>query len=318
MKKPFSLFAAAGRSRSLTKVHELVRELKVGQVMTPNPYTLPPDATMQDLKDLMREHRISGVPVVDESGLCGIVSLEDLIHALEQQAMAAPLRQFMTPLPLVIAHDQEPLMEAFKRLEQNDVGRVPVVNAQEQLVGIVTRSDIIASLLKALQEVYNEVEKARECSPQDFFEALRSDSTNLLLRYHVEAGDFARGGEASAKIKRALLRIGASPALARRVAIATYEAEVNLIIHSTRGGSILVDVTPQEIRVVVQDSGPGIPDVEQARRPGYSTASPRAREMGFGAGMGLVNIRKSGDTFDIQSELGRGTFLKVSFFTNGN
>ena len=161
--------------------------------------------------------------------------------------------------------------------------------------------------------MYSDSERLCDCSPRYFFDALRSDATNLLLRYHVEAGDFAHGGEASARIKRALLRIGASPRLARRVAIAAYEAEINLIIHTNRGGSLLVDVTPQEIRVVVQDSGPGIPDVEEARRPGFSTASPRAREMGFGAGMGLTNIERCSDRLDIWSALGVGTRLEIVF-----
>ncbi len=312
MKKPFALFAA-DKAPSLSKVHELIRELKVSQVMTKTLYTLPPDATMQEVKDLMRQHRISGVPVVDAQGLCGIVSLEDLIHALEQQALSAPIRQFMTPMPLVVARAQEPLLEAFKRLEQHNVGRMPVLDGHGALVGIVTHTDIIASLLKSLQDVYTEDERLCDCNPQYFFDALRSDATNLLLRYHVEAGDFAHGGEASARIKRALLRIGASPRLARRVAIAAYEAEINLIIHTNRGGSVLVDVTPQEIRVVVQDSGPGIPDVEEARRPGFSTASPRAREMGFGAGMGLTNIERCSDRLDIWSALGVGTRLEIVF-----
>ena len=125
--------------------------------------------------------------------------------------------------------------------------------------------------------------------------------------------DFAQGGDASAKIKQALLRIGASPQLARRVAIATYEAEVNLIIHTDSGGFILADIQPTEINIVAQDSGPGIPDVELARQPGYSTATPEIREMGFGAGMGLTNIDRCTDKMSLWSAVGVGTRLQMTF-----
>ena len=171
-------------------------------------------------------------------------------------------------------------------------------------MGIITRGDITVALLAALQELYTEAEAAQE-RPQRFFDALESENTSLLLRYSIRKGDFARGGDASAKIKRALLRIGASPQLARRVAIATYEAEVNLIIHTVDGGLILADIQPSEITVVAQDSGPGIPDVDLARQPGYSTATPEVREMGFGAGMGLVNIERCTDKMSLWSAVSR-------------
>ena len=327
MKKHFTLLSLIGREGALSKVHELVRELKVSHVMTSSILTLPADATMHELKDLLREHRISGVPVIAESGagddedededddekeMVGIVSIENLIQALEAGKLDAPIAEFMTREDLIIARAEEPVMEAVKRFEHTGVGRLPVLDDEDKLVGIITRGDVMVALLQALQDVYDEAEQL-QAQPRYFFEALESEETNLLLRYHIDADDFSKGGEASAKIKQALLRIGASPQLARRVAIATYEAEINLVIHTTKGGFILADVRPSEITIVAQDSGPGIANVEQAQQPGYSTASSQVREMGFGAGMGLSNIKRCSDDMTMWSAIGVGTRLQINF-----
>jgi len=312
MKRQFALQGFLGSGGALTKIHELVREMQVSRVMTTSVFTLPPDATMQQLKELLRAHRISGLPVVRGQELVGIVSIEDLIHALEVQRLDASIQEFMTSENLVTAYAQEPVMEALRRFEKTGIGRMPVLDARNKLVGVVTRGDITLALLDALQELYTEAE-AYQARPQRFFDALESESTSLQLRYRVEKGDFARGGDASAKIKRALLQIGASPQLARRVAIATYEAEVNLIIHTNNGGLILADIQPSEIAIVAQDSGPGIPAVDLARQPGWSTATPEIREMGFGAGMGLTNIERCTDKLSIWSAVGVGTRVLMTF-----
>jgi CBS domain-containing protein/anti-sigma regulatory factor (Ser/Thr protein kinase) len=312
MKRQFAFLGFMGRGTALTKIHELVREMPVARVMTANLLTLPPDASMRELKELLREHRISGVPVIESDRLVGVVSIEDVIHALEQQRLEAPIQEYMTSEGLIIAHAQEPVMEALRRFETTGIGRMPVLDNREKLVGIITRGDITVALLHALQELYTEAEAVQD-RPQYFFEALESENTSLQLRYHVEQGNFANGGDASAKIKRALLRIGASPQLARRVAIATYEAEINLIIHTDSGGLILADIQPTEITIVAQDSGPGMPDVDLARQPGYSTATPEIREMGFGAGMGLTNMERCADKMSLWSAVGVGTRLQMTF-----
>ena len=286
MKHRFTLLSLLGGDGGLGKVHELIREIRVSRVMTTTLFTVAPDALMSELKELMRAQHISGVPVVENGVLAGIVSIEDLIHALAEGKLASPVRDFMTCGDLIVAHANEPVMEAVRRFEATKIGRMPVLDTQDRLVGIITRGDIIEALLTALQEVYSEVERIQD-HPEYFFEALESDSTSLVLRYNVKHRDFSRGGDASARIKQALLRIGASPILARRVAIATYEAEINLIIHTDNGGTITADIKPYEISVLAEDRGPGIADVELARQPGYSTATAEVREMGFGAGMGL-------------------------------
>ncbi|MBN1261873.1 MAG: CBS domain-containing protein [Anaerolineae bacterium] len=313
MSQQFTLFARMGKDLPLTILHELTRELKASSVMTAELVTISSTDSMRHVKAVMREHRISGIPVVDDGILKGVISVEDLIRALERQALDLPVSEFMTT-NLITAHSEEPVLEALKRLEETGVGRLLVLNGDERLAGMLTKGDIVAGLLHALQEAYAHAERlARENQPRYFFDALVSDETSLILRYRVRVNDFTHGGQASAKIKKALLQIGASPQLSRRVAIATYEAEINLIIHTTDGGHIVAEIRPDQIVVVAHDSGPGIPDVALACQPGYSTASELAREMGFGAGMGLVNIDRCADEMDIWSAVGVGTRVEMRF-----
>ena len=157
-------------------------------------------------------------------------------------------------------------------------------------IGILTKGDITLGLLKALQRDY-QTEELRTYRASHLFEDIISDRTSLILRYTIKQGDFTQGGTASSYIKRALLRLGANPQIARRCGIAAYEAEMNLIIHTTNGGIIRVEIEPHQITMEAYDDGPGIKDIELAMRPGYSTASEEIRELGFGAGMGLVNIQ---------------------------
>ena len=128
--------------------------------------------------------------------------------------------------------------------------------------------------------------------------------------YHVTGMDFTNAGRASTGIKDTLKRIGMHPAVVRRVAVAAYEAEMNVIIHARRG-DLWLRVTPNSVVVDVEDEGPGIPDIGLAMQEGYSTASRELREMGFGAGMGLPNIKRQADVFEINSDVGRGTRLHI-------
>ena len=143
-----------------------------------------------------------------------------------------------------------------------------------------------------------------------------SEDTSIVLRYTVKARDFDHGGEASTRFKRSLQNLGISPQVLRRVAIATYEAEMNLILHTTEGGSIRADVRPHAIHIDITDPGPGIPDVDLAMQPGFSTAPAWIREMGFGAGMGLKNIQDCADEMSLTSDPTEGTHLHIRFTPN--
>lgn len=128
----------------------------------------------------------------------------------------------------------------------------------------------------------------------------------IHLEYVVPGDDFTRAGEASADLKARLKKLGLSSESIRKVSIAMYEGEINLAIHAG-GGQISVDVAPDNVYMCLQDQGPGIPDVKLAMKEGYSTAPDEVRSLGFGAGMGLPNMKKYSDEFDIQSTVGVGT-----------
>lgn len=137
----------------------------------------------------------------------------------------------------------------------------------------------------------------------------------LTLEFQLEGLDFLRAGEASSEVKKRLKKLGFAPEVVRRAAIAAYEAEMNVIIHAQRG-VMRIEISPLKVVIVVEDEGPGISDIELAMQEGYSTAPDQIREMGFGAGRGLPNIRRCADELDIQSRVGEGTCLKIVIYTD--
>lgn len=133
----------------------------------------------------------------------------------------------------------------------------------------------------------------------------------MSLKYHVTPTDFTRAGEASSDVKNKLKKLGVSPDIVRKVAIAMYEGEINMVIHAN-GGDINVDITPDAIVMQLKDVGPGIVDIDKAMQAGYSTAPDDVRSLGFGAGMGLPNMKKNSDTMDIKTILGQGTTVTMT------
>jgi serine/threonine-protein kinase RsbT len=128
----------------------------------------------------------------------------------------------------------------------------------------------------------------------------------IQLIYQVSTEDFTRAGEASSDVKGKLKKMGVSPEIVRKVAIAMYEGEINMVIHA-EGGTIEVTISPDEIIMVLADKGPGIADIEQAMQAGFSTAPDNVRSLGFGAGMGLPNMKKYSDEMEIKTVIGVGT-----------
>jgi anti-sigma regulatory factor (Ser/Thr protein kinase) len=135
----------------------------------------------------------------------------------------------------------------------------------------------------------------------------------VKLNYRVYPEDFAKAGDASSNTKKVLKKLGIPSDITRRAAVATYEAEMNIIIHSS-GGEIIVNIWTTKIEIIAKDCGPGIPDIDKAMQKGYSTASDHVREMGFGAGMGLPNMKRCSDGFLIDSKGGEGTTVTMIFY----
>ena len=183
-------------------------------------------------------------------------------------------------------------------------------------VGDVGKWDIVGHLrtrstMKSLGyvSVWHPLQKAKNKAYKTATDLLNAQR-EMEFEFKLEGGNFSRAGAASSEVKKLLKQLNVNPTVIKRIVIALYEAEVNVVAHAWEG-VMHVTFDSQAIRVVVADKGPGIPDIGLAMQEGYSTASPEVREMGFGAGMGLPNMKKNCDTLDIQSEVGVGTTVTM-------
>jgi len=299
------------KSAISTKIQELAYEIKICEAMTKNIIIASPDESLNSIREKLKRNKISGLPVIDDDKLVGLVSIEDLIKSLIHGKTNAKAENIMTKKVEVLYQD-EPLVHAINIFDKRSYGRFPVVDRKtRKLTGIITKGDIMKCLLKKLEIVYH-AEEIQKYRASHIFEDIISDKTSILLKYKVESNNINSAGEKSSNLKLNLLRLGFPPGIVRRIAIATYEAEVNIILYS-QGGEIIVSADKHKIKINAIDKGPGIPDIEKAMQPGFSTAPDWVRELGFGAGMGLPNIKNCSNVMKIVSRSGIGTNLEFSF-----
>ena len=300
----------AGEKRQVSFAQVLVFELRVRNAMTSPPITATPADTLRSIQHLMKAHRISGVPILANDVLVGIVSIEDIITALDGGYINDPVERWMSR-KIVTLRDHFSLVRAVAEFDRHGYGRFPVLDANNRLVGIITRGDITVCLMHHLER------RAEEAIAKEaVLAAARTadeKAQRIVINAEVKSGDFESAGKLSQRMREALRARGVAPDARRRAAIIAYEAETNIIIHSL-GGRITAAIDPKKVRIKAVDSGPGIENIKLALQEGWSTAGPLARELGFGAGMGLPNIKRCADRFSIQSELGRGTELQATVF----
>ncbi|MHC4144864.1 MAG: CBS domain-containing protein [Planctomycetota bacterium] len=292
-----------------TKTQELVYETKAGEAMTSPVVTVEPETSMNELREILRSHRISGTPVISGDRLVGVISIEDFINWLANGPPEATVAERMTKNATTVYED-EPLVKVVSMLDRHGFGRLPVVRrGDNNLVGIVTRGDIIKGLLHKLEIGYQE-EEIHRYRASHIFEDIIADHTALVFQYCVTGKDFKKAGFGATRLKKTLGRLEIHPQVLRRAAIIAYEAEMNIVIY-TDGGELMAKVEPGQITIEARDDGPGIADIEQALKPGYSTAEDWVRELGFGAGMGLCNIQNCADQTSLDSRVGDGTRLEA-------
>jgi CBS domain-containing protein/anti-sigma regulatory factor (Ser/Thr protein kinase) len=300
----------------VTKTQEMVYETTVGEVMAPKMVTVGPDQTMAEFRLILRDNGISGTPVVEHGKLVGIVSIEDLINAFTENAINAPVRARMKT-KVECLYTDELLVHCIAKFSKYGYRRYPVLNRDNELVGITTKGGIVEGLLRKLEMEYEQSESkaafARSClSLQKLFNEISADEVRLTFKHDVAGQNLKDAGKAASELKNVLKKLGICPKLLRRVGVATYEAEINLASY-TQGGEIRAWVDKGGIMVEAIDHGPGIPDVELAMQPGYSTAPDWVRELGFGAGMGLANMKKCADKIELKSSVPDGTHLTMQF-----
>lgn len=281
---------------------ELIYRLKIKDIMTTSVRTASPDTPLRGVQHLMRENKISGVPIVDGERLVGLVSVDDIIRALDQGYIDSPCALHMSR-KVVVLEDDMPVSFGISRFEKYRYGRFPVLNREKVLVGIVTSRDITSGLLPELNRTLLELEAVlnRQAAP--------TPAGTVHRVFVVRQFDYENAGRASTELKRLLQERGVGRAHQRRAAIASFELEMNLVNHSW-GGQLSFRIDPEQVAIEARDRGPGIENLDLALTEGYSTANDWIRSLGFGAGMGLPNTRRNTDEFDLSSQVGTGTQVR--------
>ena len=287
-------------------VMELLQRFKVRDVMKRTVISVPRSASLRDAQRLMRENRISGLPVAEEGRLYGIVSVNDIINALDGCWINDTCEKRMAT-NLVVLEAGMPLAYALRYFNNYTYGRFPVLDSDRKLVGIISQRDVMRALLLEMTVELRKLErKAANTVPE------RASDKYLRKDWAVLHNDLASAGKAANEIRQILKDKKVERSLARRVAVAAYELEINICIHS-HGGVLTFIIDDTKIIVQAKDKGPGIADIEWACRDGTSTANDWIRSMGFGAGMGLSNSKRVSDAFEITSEGGRFTQVICAF-----
>ncbi|MCL2381835.1 MAG: CBS domain-containing protein [Treponema sp.] len=290
-------------------VLELIYQLKIKDVMNSAIITAGKTDSLRRVQGMMRENYITGLPVTDGRELVGIISIEDIIVALERGYIDSPVEEYMTRNVIVLEEDM-PISFAISYLNKYRYGRFPVLSKKKELVGILTSKDVIRTLLMKMNREVLRLEKLhqKEVRPPEMY----SDMSFTTVRF-----DFELAGRASTEIKKALKQRDIDPKIIRRIAIASYELEINQVVHSL-GGTMNYSLQPDKVIIVANDTGPGIADISLALQEGWSTANDWIRSLGFGAGMGLANTKRVSDEFSIESTLGGGTTVRSVVFINSS
>ncbi|MFC1467540.1 CBS domain-containing protein [Verrucomicrobiota bacterium] len=286
---------------------DIVFKTHIRDIMATDIVTAPRTATMREVQQIMKESGLTGVPIAEDGVLFGIITIDNLFNAINDEKSDASVTEYMVSR-LITLEDDMPLSYAISYFNKYPFRRFPVVDKAGKLVGLVTTRDINVSLLSKLFSKLKELEAAAEKDEVVGPERMRKV-------YRLYQHDFENAGQASTEIKAFLQKKGVPSKLIRRVAVAAYELEINIVAHS-EGGTLTVMVTDDFVRIISQDTGPGISDIDAAMTEGFSTANDWVKSLGFGAGMGLPNIKRVSDVFDIQSIVGAGTTVKSCILLN--
>lgn len=247
---------------------ELIQRLKVRDIMSRRVVCAARSDSMRAVQQIMKESKVSGLPVAEDGRLYGIISMEDIVNALEWNRANEPCDLHMTSHCIVLQDDM-PLSLAIRSFERYAFGRFPVLNRNQKLVGILTARDINRALLVELAHELHRIEKKNIDSSVSGEVGGRF---YLLRDFSVNQYDFENAGKAANTIRMYLREHSVDPRRIRRVAVAAYELEINLVVHSL-GGTLSCLLTDDRAEIIARDKGPGIPDIEWALKEGNTTAN---------------------------------------------
>ena len=253
--------------------------------------------------------------ILDATVLCGEEFLEREVQAVCCSDLMSDVLAFVKDQSVLITGLINP--QVVRTAEMMDMCCVIILQGKtpdELLVKLAKEKNIV--LMVSNYTMYSACGKLYSTGLLKNENEDKSSKNRLHLRYDIDGDDFMAAGEASSDVKRALKQLNFDSDTVRRATICMYEGEINMIIHAD-GGSADVYIEESSIEIVLADTGPGIADVEQAMQEGYSTATQKIRELGFGAGMGLPNIKKYSDKLDISSQVGKGTTVTIRIEPRG-
>ena len=289
-------------------VTERIYEIRVEKIMKTDIARVTPNTMMSELKSAIMENNYACIPVLDGEKLVGQISIAEYVDWLTSDRGDVPIEEIMNTEYKTL-HIDEPVITAIRELDLFGLRGLSVVEqSTEKFLGLICRCTMMEGVLAELDisDKTEETENKIDC----LLKNIESESAVMTLNYNVEAKALEYGGEISSSIRADLYKLGLPGSIVRRAAIAAYEAEMNLLSYAG-GGVFTLVLKADSLNMKIKDSGPGIPDIEKAMEPGYSTAPDWVRELGFGAGMGLLNIKNCSDEFRISSKVGEGTLLEV-------
>ena len=300
----------------LSRYAAIFEDIKAGDIMSTRIVEIAADKKIAHAKELMKIKKISGIPVVDEQRrLVGIISIEDIIHALEFNTINDPIRRIMSSQVVTIRRDDS-LAAVVDKFENYKFGRFPVVDDDNRVCGIISKEDILHGILEKFNLIYIHDLKRTSTLNTEYSaitgEKLNAEEANF--HYRIDSNDIDAAGTGAAMLKQFLSGKHFHSDIVRRVGVATYEAETNVVIHSRGQGDIFFYQDEDRFIVRVVDNGVGIEDLDKAMKEGYSTAPDHVRERGFGAGMGLANMKRFADKLVIISEKNTGTQVEMIFY----
>jgi len=304
--------------KNLKKYADIFAHIKASDVMTKNVTTLTPENKVSQAKEMMRIKKISGIPILDKKDkLIGIISLEDIIKALEFNKMDEPIQNVMTTNVITLNLDDN-LADIVEKFNILKLRRFPVVDKDNKVQGIISRVDILHGILEKFNLIYSHDKKRNSTLSQEI--SLITGEKLLIneaeFHFAIDNADIIAAGTGAALLQQFLKKKEVDNEIIRRIGIATYEAETNVVIHSKSTGDILCFIKEDRIIIRVIDKGIGIEDLEQAMKEGFTTASDYVKEFGFGAGMGIQNMKRFTDKLVIISEKKKGTQVEMVFYTD--
>ena len=289
------------QENSPTILLDVIYRSKIKDIMSTTLETSTPDTPISEIQAQMKRVGVTGIPITEEEELVGMVSIDDIFNAIDGGHMQEPARKHMAT-DLIVLEDDMPLAFGITYFEKFKYGRFPVINKDKKLVGIITSRDILHEMLYQLNKEVSRLE-----------DEVHNERNVQIIRlkevYKINKMDFSNAGKASNEIKKLLQERGFDTKFVRRVAVAAYELEINIAIHS-EGGELEFLLDRDKVVVVAKDKAPGIANVDKALKQGFSTTDNTIKSLGFGAGMGLPNVRRVSDSFEIMSELGKATTVK--------